>query len=299
LKTFFHNIKEENKLALNKPPATDVVYYSELKEWYTENAFRSFSLKFVLDRRIYYRVGRQEHLVPAGSFLLACQQPGVKAYFDSREMTRSVCIDICPETVSEAYAVLTTEQANMDNFLDHYFKPPEFFETVSPAPGSAFDNKLSELATAIRQRCGNQLVDREWFLDLAEKIILHEYGHYRSLRAIPSVKAETRKEILRRLKLGREYMNDRLLLIEEISEVATACMMSEFHFYRSFKQAFGISPYQYLLNARLDCARALIEKGDVTITEVAAHCHFPDIYTFSKAFKKKFGIPPSRFIATV
>ena len=82
--SFFHTITEENKLTLNKPSDSDVVYYSELNEWFTRNAFRSFSLKYVIDRCIYYKVGNKEHAVNAGNFLLACKQPDVNAYFDSK-----------------------------------------------------------------------------------------------------------------------------------------------------------------------------------------------------------------------
>ena len=70
--------------ALNKTSDADIVYYSELNEWFTRNAFRSFSLKYVIDRCIWYKVGNKEHAVPGGNFLLACKQPGVNAYFDSK-----------------------------------------------------------------------------------------------------------------------------------------------------------------------------------------------------------------------
>ena len=53
-------ITESNKNSLNKPSDTDKIYYSELKEWYTTNAFRSFSLKYVLEECIYYKKDGKE-----------------------------------------------------------------------------------------------------------------------------------------------------------------------------------------------------------------------------------------------
>jgi AraC-like DNA-binding protein len=55
-----------------------------------------------------------------------------------------------------------------------------------------------------------------------------------------------------------------------------------------------ISPYQYLLNKRLELAKELITEGDMSVTDIAAHCNFPDIFTFSKALKRRFGIAPQR-----
>ena len=292
---FFHTINEGNKLSLNKPSDSDVVYYSELHDWFTTNAFRSFSLKYVVDRCIYYKVGNKEHTVNGGNFLLACKQPDVSAYFDSSKVVKSVCIDICPGTVAEAFTVLTAQNDHQfDNYLAGYFQTPEFFETVCPAGSSNFGNKLNELVHAINHGRAHEFINKEWFLDLVEKIIFHEYGNYLALNGIRSVKPETRKEILRRLKVARQFIDEEYLTIGEVSKVASYCAMSEFHFYRSFKQAFGTSPYQYLLSKRLDHAKQLLLEGNISITAIAAQCNFPDIFTFSKAFKRQFSVPPSK-----
>ncbi len=260
--SFFHTITEENKLSLNKPSDSDVAYYSELNTWSTRNAFRSFSLKYVVDRCIYYKVGNKEHAVDKNNFLLACKQPDVNAYFDSKQKVKSICIDICPATVAEAFTVLTAQDDhNFDNYLSGYFKTPDFFEAVCPVNAAQFGDKLNDLVSAISDGNAQEHVDKEWFLDLVEKIIFHEYGNYLALSGIRSVKLETRKEILRRLRVARQYMDEEFLNVDEINQVASFCNMSEFHFFRSFKQAFGISPYQYLLNKRTDLANDLIKKG--------------------------------------
>jgi len=69
--SYFNTINEGNKLTLNKGGDCDMVYYSELNEWFTGNAFRSFSLKYVVDKCIYYKVGNKEYEVNGGNFILA------------------------------------------------------------------------------------------------------------------------------------------------------------------------------------------------------------------------------------
>jgi AraC family transcriptional regulator len=294
----FHTITEENKLSLNKPSDRDVVYYSELNNWFTRNAIRSFSLKYVVDRCIYYKIGNKEHPVTTGNFLLACKQPDVNAWFESKQVVKSVCIDICPATVAEAFTVLSARQDHhLDNYLAGYFNTPDFFETVCPADAAPFGNKLKELVAAIGVGRADEHVGREWFLDLVEKIIFHEYGNYMALNGLHSVRIETRKEILRRLRTAKQYMDDQFLSIDEVSQVANICNMSEFHFFRSFRQAFGITPYQYILDKRLALAKELLQKGQWSITHVACYCNFPDVFTFSKAFKRQFNCTPSGFIA--
>src|SRR4030095_2395195 len=118
MSTYFNTITEQNKLILNKGGNSNAVYYSELNEWFTSNAFRSFSLKYVVDRCIYYKVGNKEHEVKSGNILLACRQPYVKAYFDSKDIVKSICIDISPATVAEAFTILSTkENYQFDDYL--------------------------------------------------------------------------------------------------------------------------------------------------------------------------------------
>ena len=291
---FFRTITEENKLSLNKPVDSDVVYYSELKEWFTVNAFRSFSLKYVIDKCIYYKIGNKEFPISSGNMLLACKQPHVKAYFDSSAIVKSICIDICPDTVAEAFSILSAKNdLDFDNFLAGYFQHPVFFESVAPVNTTLFSNKLNHLANSIHRGEAEELINREWFLDLVENIIFHEYGNYVALNSISSVKWTTRKELLQRLQVAKQYMNDSFLQVNEIAQVAAAANLSEFHFYRSFKEAFGITPYQYLLNCRLNFAKELIRQNNQSLSSIALACNFPDLFTFSKAFKRQFGVSPS------
>lgn len=295
----YRTIGENNKTTLNKPADCDVVYYSELNEWFTQDAFRNFSLKYVVDRCIHYKANGKEHPVKAGNFLLAVKQPYVKAYFDSSDTVKSICIDIRPETMAEALTVMSAAtDPDLDNYLSGYFRTPYFFETVCPLNEQIpFAGQLQALVKAIKEGQANEHLNKEWFLSLAEKIIYHEYGNYLALNGIRSVRLETKKELLRRLSLAKRYMDETFLQESSIAEIAAYCNLSEFHFFRSYRQAFGITPYQYLLNKRLEFARRMIALHQHSLTEVALHCGFPDLFTFSKAFKRKYGQAPSHYTA--
>jgi AraC-like DNA-binding protein len=291
----FKKITEQNKLSLNKPPDSDIVYYSELNEWFTSNAFRSFSIKCVIDGTIYYKIGTRVHPVRAGQFLLSVKQPYVNAYFTSYEKTKSICIDICPGTVNQVFTIMTEKKdPQFDNYLAKYYQFPDFLETTSVLMHSATGKKLRSLVDFVGEEPKTVSLGQEWFYDIMESIVQEEYGTYTSLSNIKSLRASTKKELIRRLKTARDYMDENFLEIESIAEIATAADLSEYHFFRSFRQAFQISPHQYLLRKRLELSEELIKSGHLTLTSVALRCGFPDIFTFSKAYKKKYGISPSR-----
>jgi len=66
-------------------------------------------------------------------------------------------------------------------------------------------------------------------------------------------------------------------------------------FRRCFRKATGLSPWQYLLNTRLNRARRLLYSGDSKLEEIAGCVGFGSAFHLSAAFKKTFGISPDRW----
>lgn len=286
----FERITEANKTLLNKPLDSDMIYYSELKDWYTTNAFRSFSVKFVVEQCIYYKKDGREYAVNANTYMTTCKCSGVKAY--NNFPVKSICIDICPQTMAEAFTILTSKNEDLDNYLAGYFKYPHFFESIHPIAVTSIGKKLQSLLYLI-QTGSNISVNKEWFLDLSERVVYQEYGNYLALNQINSVKPSTKKEVLQRLQLAKEYMNANFLQIAEIKEVAEHCNMSEYHFFRRFKEVYKKTPYQYITEQKMQLAKDLLLQKEHSVSDIAILCSFPDVFTFSKAFKKFFGVPPS------
>jgi AraC-like DNA-binding protein len=88
-------------------------------------------------------------------------------------------------------------------------------------------------------------------------------------------------------------MDANFLQIAEIKEVAEHCNMSEYHFFRRFKEVYKKTPYQYITEQKMQLAKTMLLQKEHSVSDIAILCSFPDIFTFSKAFKKFFGVPPS------
>jgi len=292
---YLHLINESNKLSLNKPADTDQVYYSELKEWFTNNAFRSFSLKLVVDGTIYYKCGQREYAVTKDHFLLTSRQPDVKAYFSSGQLVKSICIDICPRSLSEAFTILKAgDDADPDNYCAGYFEHPHFFEQVYHTGNTLPGNTLRSLTHTLRNGYYDaDTINEDWFLKLVELIVVQEKRNCTSLNNIRAKRTATRKEIYRRVLEGKQYMDVYYLQNPSVETIAKHASLSSFHFFRNFRQAFNVSPYQYMLQMRLEYAMQELSKHKKnTLTDIALHCGFPDLFTFSKAFKRKYGASP-------
>jgi transcriptional regulator GlxA family with amidase domain len=62
-----------------------------------------------------------------------------------------------------------------------------------------------------------------------------------------------------------------------------------------FQRSLGVAPARFYQNLRLDHARNLLTETDLSLFDIAAACGFNCKSYFAKAFKRRFGRPPSRF----
>jgi AraC-like DNA-binding protein len=79
-----------------------------------------------------------------------------------------------------------------------------------------------------------------------------------------------------------------------IDDLARTARMSRFHFSRVFRDEVGKSPYQLLVETRIERAQALLKSGQA-VTEAALSVGFMDLSRFSKAFRRQVGCSPSEY----
>ena len=71
--------------------------------------------------------------------------------------------------------------------------------------------------------------------------------------------------------------------------------VSQPYLYKIYKEAFGISPKEYITNHRITQAKKLLTESDIPISEVAASVGFCDTFAFSKCFSINVGISPTEY----
>jgi AraC-like DNA-binding protein len=67
------------------------------------------------------------------------------------------------------------------------------------------------------------------------------------------------------------------------------------HFFRLFRHATGLPPRQYVIRCRLEAAARRLREGELALKEIAEKIGYPDIYYFSRLFRKHFGVPPGKY----
>ncbi|MEM7226067.1 MAG: helix-turn-helix domain-containing protein, partial [Pseudomonadota bacterium] len=79
----------------------------------------------------------------------------------------------------------------------------------------------------------------------------------------------------------------------DLDQLAEVACLSKYHFLRVFSRYQRESPVQFLWRLRLErAARSLVIRQESSITDIALDCGFSCSQTFSRAFRRQFGIAP-------
>jgi len=83
----------------------------------------------------------------------------------------------------------------------------------------------------------------------------------------------------------------------DVSDLARAAHLSQAHFSREFRKAFGESPHQYLLTRRLERAAALLRHTDWSVADICFAVGLRSVGSFTTSFRRAYGISPTEYRA--
>lgn len=109
--------------------------------------------------------------------------------------------------------------------------------------------------------------------------------------------SRAREEENRRLLRARDAMDARYAEPLDVPTLARIAHVSEAHFGRTFKRAFGETPHRYLQRRRIERAMALLRTTDRPVTDVCLDVGFTSLGTFSRTFSEVVGCSPTAFRA--
>jgi transcriptional regulator GlxA family with amidase domain len=105
----------------------------------------------------------------------------------------------------------------------------------------------------------------------------------------------TSQPLARHLLRARDLADARYADPLSVADMASAAGLSQAHFSREFKRAFGESPHQYLLTRRLERAAALLRVTDWSVAEVCFAVGAGSVGSFTASFGRVFGRSPTAY----
>ncbi|MCG7588607.1 helix-turn-helix transcriptional regulator [Photobacterium sp. OFAV2-7] len=144
-----------------------------------------------------------------------------------------------------------------------------------------------------REKGRNQQVYLGNLLSLLSTYYVQNYSNYFDLQ---SVQRTASKFDQQQLEVIDEYISENIggnICVDDLAELLRC---SKYYFLREFKKLMGVTPYQYLMNKRLDQAKGLLSSGNTHIASVGQQLGFNDQSHFTRAFKNRFGLTPGQFV---
>ncbi|MFG6177876.1 helix-turn-helix domain-containing protein [Halomonas sp. THAF12] len=148
---------------------------------------------------------------------------------------------------------------------------------------------ILELVQLVTRGVGNRL-DQEHALYRVATALVQRAGQCQ-----PGGPARRADALLLRAK---DYILAHLADDVSLDDISQAAHLSKYHFLRLFRQQFGITPHQYVLNCRINAARSALEAGAVP-SDVAIRFGFADLSHFNRRFKRIYGMTPHQYQRSV
>ncbi|MBW4637071.1 MAG: helix-turn-helix domain-containing protein [Gloeocapsa sp. UFS-A4-WI-NPMV-4B04] len=92
-----------------------------------------------------------------------------------------------------------------------------------------------------------------------------------------------------------DYIHSHLTQDLSLEAIATTIGMSQYHFSRVFKQTTGITLWQYVVQQRIQLAKRLLKKVDLSIVDVSKYLGFSSQGQFTNFFRKHSGVTPTQY----
>ncbi len=176
------------------------------------------------------------------------------------------------------------------------FDSPEAALLVSLLPALVHvsgDERLSVLVRLVGEESSEQRAGRDFLLSRLVEVLLIE-----ALRSTPSDVAPP--GLLRgladaRLAKAIQQMHGQLAHSWTVAQLAKTAGISRSAFFERFTRTVGLPPMEYLLTWRMAVAKDLLRRHDLRLDEVAERVGYGSASTFSTAFSRHVGQPPSRY----
>lgn len=157
------------------------------------------------------------------------------------------------------------------------------------------DIVLERLANAIAEAMNDNVPCSSLFVDPIAQAIAHRFLAVNGRVSTGQEVQRPNKLSAKQLQRTREFVEANLDCDIRLQALATVCGLSTEYFVRLFKNAVGISPYQYVIGLRVERAKALLSEGSQSLSDVALQCGFSHQEHMTRVFRRSTGQTPGRY----
>lgn len=250
----------------------------------------SLSFKYVWEGKETYVINQKEHHLGNHQFVVVNHQNECTVRIGQQAFSQGICVDIEEQLFAEALQhIAQPNELDADNAaIARFLGTSELFSQGTAAPASL---------KAILQNIASQkdiTYTKEFIILLTQEIIQSQVGLIKQYNRLKTAKLSTKKELYYRLTQAKNLLADNPNQQCTMRQIAQEVCLSEFRFHHLFKQTFGLTAHQFQHQCLMQKALTLHQHYG-SWTAVADDLGYPDLATFSKVFKKTYGVSPKHY----
>ena len=236
---------------------------------------------FVLSGKCRYKINEIGYEISEGDFIVL--NPG----------TKHQALAIEGNSTPSTEFIIAFSDILLRDHPENVFPLPNPGSCVFRATGQLYQ-KLFKLCASMEaenaaHRPGHYEMMKSYLVQMLLLIIREQYKPEKSINGY-TFRALNKKYVVEQIL---NYFEDHYSEKISLDQIAENMYLSPFYVSKIFKSETGDTPIGHLINIRLEKAKELLEEGG-SIQEVAAKVGYEDAFHFSKLFKKRYGISPSK-----
>lgn len=156
------------------------------------------------------------------------------------------------------------------------------------------DPLIHQIGLSLKSALQTSTGDSHFYADsLSVALAAHLLQNY-SVHSVLSIVSHGSLPIAK-VQLAMDYINDSLCEQLSLAAIAKTVDMSQYHFCRLFKQVTGMSPWQYVIQQRIEAAKRLLKKPQLSVVEASRLLGFSTQSQFTNFFCRHTGMSPTAY----
>jgi AraC family transcriptional regulator len=157
-----------------------------------------------------------------------------------------------------------------------------------------FDRAIWDTTLKLKAEVGNSDPSSRQYAEALSLVLMHEL-----IRLERTTSAATR--LLRgglpawQQKRVIEFIEEHVADDISLAALAELVDLSLYHFARAFTQSFGVPPHRYHMACRMDRARSLLRRPELSVTQIGVQVGFRETSSFTRAFRRFTGVTPTEY----
>ncbi len=250
--------------------------------------------KYVFSGNEHYSFNRNGYSLQNGQYIIGNKYHPCEVNIKGNTKDWGICIDLNSEKIKNVlYSLQYPDRIDDEEICKPFFFSEDLFQQAC----SSGNHLRMQLQSIMKSATTDDslLNKNDAIQQLTFSILQDQQPLLKAYSRLHTVKQQTKREQFLRLHKAISILRDSLFCEVNMAQVAREVALSEFRLFHLFKSAFGITPYQFLLNERIEYAIIMRKTTTYTWSEISAMIGFSEPAAFSKAFKKMKGVSPSCF----